>query len=143
MATTSTAAVEIKAAPADVMNAIAAIEDMPKWSSSHKSAVVDSRYDDGRPKLVTMEVSQVGVTDTLQVEYTWQGDTEVSWKLVSSGQLNQQEGAYVLTPSGAGTKAEFTLTVDLKIPMPGFLVKKAIKSGVDTATKGLKKWIEK
>lgn len=143
MATTAQGSVEIKASPADVMNAIAAIEDMPKWSSSHKSAVVDSRHDDGRPKLVTMEVSQVGVTDKLQVEYTWQGDTEVSWKLVSSSQLDQQEGNYVLTPSGSGTKADFSLTVDLKIPLPGFLVKKAIKSGVDTATKGLKKWVEK
>lgn len=142
MATSADGSVEIKATPAEVMDVLAAIEDMPKWSDAHKSASVESRYDDGRPERVRMEVTQVGVTDELEVEYTWNGEESVSWTLVSSNQLKAQDGSYTLTPTANGTKADFTLSVDLKIPMPGFLLKKAVKSGVETATTGVKKWIE-
>ena len=142
MATHGQADIEIKATPAEVMDALAAIEDMPKWSGPHKSATVESRFEDGRPKLVRMVISVVGVTDEQLVEYTWDGDSAVQWSLVESTQQKVQEGGYVLTASDNGTKVHFNLTIDLKIPLPGFLVKKAQNNGIDVATKGLKKWIE-
>lgn len=142
MATYGQADIEIKATPAEVMDTLAAIEDMPKWSGPHKSATVESRFEDGRPKRVRMVISVVGVTDEQVVEYTWDGDTSVKWSLVESTQQKVQEGGYVLTATDNGTKAHFDLTIDLKIPLPGFIVKKAQKNGIDVATKGLKKWME-
>ncbi|WP_024796765.1 SRPBCC family protein [Tomitella biformata] len=142
MATHGQADIEIKATPAEVMDALAAIEDMPKWSGPHRSATVESRHEDGRPNRVRMVISVVGVTDEQVVEYTWNGNESVKWSLVESTQQKTQEGGYVLTPTANGTKADFDLTIDLKIPLPGFIVKKAQKSGIEVATKGLKKWIE-
>ncbi len=142
MATHGRAEIEIKATPAEVMDTLAAIEDMPKWSGPHKSATVESRFEDGRPKRVRMVISVVGVTDEQLVDYTWDGDSSVKWSLVESTQQKVQDGGYILTPTANGTKVEFDLTIDLKIPLPGFLVKKAQKSGIDVATKGLKKWME-
>lgn len=142
MATHGQADIEIKATPAEVMDALAAIEDMPKWSAPHKSATVETRYEDGRPQRVRMEITVVGITDVQVVDYTWNGDESVTWTLVESTQQKAQDGGYTLTPTAGGTKASFDLTIDTKIPMPGFIVKKAQKSGIDVATKGLKKWIE-
>jgi hypothetical protein len=44
-----------------------------------------------------------------------------------------------LTPDGDSTQVHFELTVDLTIPVPGFLVKQGAKGLMDTATKGLRK----
>jgi len=44
-----------------------------------------------------------------------------------------------LTPDGDATRVRFDLTVDLLMPVPGFLVKKGAKSLMDTATDGLRK----
>lgn len=142
MATQGQADIEINATPAEVMDALAAIEDMPKWSGPHKSASVESRYEDGRPLRVRMEVTVVGITDVQVVDYVWNGLESVTWSLVESTQQKAQEGSYVLTPTANGTKATFELSIDTKIPLPGFIIKKASKSGIDVATKDLKKWIE-
>ncbi len=66
----------------------------------------------------------------------------MSWTLVESTQQNQQDGAYTLTPSGGATKVVFSLTIDPKIPVPGFLVRRAEKTAIETAGKGLTKFVE-
>lgn len=133
---------EIKADPATVMAAIAAVERLPEWSGPHKSVEVLSTHDDGRPNQVRMSVSILGINDNQIVEYTFDGDDKVSWTLVESDQQNSQEGSYALSPSGSGTKVKFELTIDPKVPLPGFLVKKAQKSALETASKGLTKFVE-
>ncbi len=143
MAVTGHSEIEIAATPAEVMAAIADVEALPSWSSTHKSVVVEERFDDGRPKRVRSTMTVMGINDEQVAEYTWNGDESVRWSLLESDQQKSQEGSYVLTPSGDGTKVVFDLAVETKIALPGFIVKKAQKSGVETATKGLKKFVEK
>ena len=133
---------EIKADPATVMQAVAAVDRLPEWSSAHKKITIESTHDDGRPHRVRMAVSILGINDEQVVDYTFEGDEKVTWTLVESGQQNQQEGSYVLTPTDSGTKVTFELTIDPKIPLPGFLVKKAQKTALETASKGLTKFVE-
>ncbi|AOW92420.1 cyclase [Rhodococcus sp. WMMA185] len=142
MAVSGTKEFEIKADPATVMAAIAAVDRLPEWSSPHKSVTIESTHEDGRPNRVRMQVSILGINDEQVVEYTFGGNDTVSWRLVESTQQNTQDGSYVLTGSGAGTKVTFELTIDPKIPLPGFLVKKAQKTALETASKGLTKFIE-
>ncbi|MBT2267290.1 SRPBCC family protein [Rhodococcus erythropolis] len=133
---------EIKADPATVMQAVAAVDRLPEWSSAHKKITIESTHDDGRPHRVRMAVSVLGINDEQVVDYTFEGDEKVTWTLVESGQQNQQDGSYVLTPTDSGTKVTFELTIDPKIPLPGFLVKKAQKTALETASKGLTKFVE-
>lgn len=133
---------EIKADPATVMQAVAAVDRLPEWSSAHKKITIESTHDDGRPHHVRMAVSILGINDEQVVDYTFEGDEKVTWTLVESGQQNQQDGSYVLTPTDSGTKVTFELTIDPKIPLPGFLVKKAQKTALETASKGLTKFVE-
>lgn len=134
---------DVKASPEKVMETIADVESLPLWSSSHRKVEVKSRHDDGRPHRVWMAISTMGVTDEQLVDYTFE-DHAVRWRLVEpSNQQKDQSGAYILQAVGDGTRVKFDLTVDLKIPMPGFLVKRGQKMALETASKGLKKYIEK
>ncbi|MEU5840427.1 SRPBCC family protein [Rhodococcus sp. NPDC047139] len=143
MAVSSTRSFDIDATPEQVMAALAAVERLPEWSSTHKSVTVESTHPDGRPHRVRMTVSIVGITDEQVVEYSWNGDESMSWTLVESSQQRQQDGAYTLAAKGPGTAVEFSLTIDPKIPVPGFLVRRAEKMALETAGKGLKSFTEK
>ncbi|WP_149359927.1 SRPBCC family protein [Lolliginicoccus suaedae] len=133
---------EIKASPEKVMAALVDVESLPKWSSSHRKVEVRSRDEQGRPQRVWMAISTLGINDEQLVDYRFTDDT-VEWSLVEpSNQQKTQDGSYVLSPSAAGTRLTFELTVDLKIPMPGFLVKRGQKMALETASKGLTKFVE-
>ncbi|NLU81461.1 SRPBCC family protein [Rhodococcus sp. HNM0569] len=143
MAVSGSKEFEIDAAPADVMSALVAVERLPEWSSAHKSVTVESSYDDGRPRLVRMTMSVLGINDVQLVEYSYDGDAVIAWTLIESDQQKAQDGRYQLAPTERGTTSvEFELTVDPKIPLPGFLVKKGQKTALDTASKGLTKFLE-
>lgn len=143
MAVSGSKEFDVDASPATVMAALVAVERLPEWSSAHKTVTVESTHPDGRPHRVRMTASVVGITDEQVVDYTFDGDEKLSWTLVSSSQQKQQDGSYVLTPNGnGGTHVEFALTIDPKIPVPGFLVKKAQKMALDTASKGLIKFVQ-
>jgi Protein of unknown function (DUF2505) len=66
----------------------------------------------------------------------------VSWHLVRGSVLKTMDGTYQLRPSGAGTTVTYTLAVDVNMPMIGMFKRKAEKTIVDGALKGLKKRVE-
>jgi hypothetical protein len=57
---------------------------------------------------------------------------------VSAKQQRAQHARYTLTPDGDSTRVRFELTVDLLVPLPGFLIKRGAKGLMDTATQGLR-----
>src|SRR4029077_7366335 len=84
-----------------------------------------------------LDVKAAGITDEQVVAYTW-SDNKVSWKLVSSAQQRSQDASYTLIPDGDRTKVKFQISVDPVVPLPGFVLKRAIKGTIDTGTKGLR-----
>jgi hypothetical protein len=58
--------------------------------------------------------------------------------LVSSGQQRSQDASYTLTPDGDRTKVTFQISVDPVVPVPGFVLKRAIKGTIDAGTQGLR-----
>lgn len=142
MATTDSREVTIEATPEEILDVIADVESTPTWSPQYQSCEVLEAYDNGRPKRVKMKIKTAGISDEQVVDYTWAGDV-VSWTLVSAGQLKAQDASYTLTPDGDKTKVKFDITVDLSVPLPGFILKRAMKGGVETATEGLRKQVLK
>ena len=130
----------IEASPEEILDVIADFEAMPEWSEPHQSAEILETGADGRPCRVKMKVRTAGITDEQVVAYTW-GDNEVSWTLVSSGQQKSQDGKYILVPQGAereATLVKMEITVDPNVPLPGFVLKRAVKGTIDSATKELR-----
>lgn len=142
MAVKDSREVVIEATPGEILHVIADVESAPSWSSQYQSAEVLDTYADGRPKKVKMKVKAAGITDEQTVEYTW-GDNTAGWTLLKAGQMRSQEATYTLTPQGEKTKVRFDLEVDLSVPLPGFVVKRAIKGAMETATDGLRKQVLK
>jgi ribosome-associated toxin RatA of RatAB toxin-antitoxin module len=142
MATSDSREVTIEATPEEILDVIADVESTPTWSPQYQSAEVLEAYDNGRPKRVKMKIKTAGISDEQVVDYTWADDI-VNWTLVSAGQLKAQDASYTLTPDGDKTKVRFDITIDLSIPMPGFVLKRAMKGGVETATDGLRKQVLK
>jgi uncharacterized membrane protein len=133
----------IEASPQEILDVIADFEAMPEWSEPHQSAEVLETGEDGRPSKVKMKVRTAGITDEQVVAYSW-SDNAVSWTLVSSGQQKSQDGKYTLVPQGDDdTLLKLEITVDPNVPLPGFVLKRAVKGTIDSATKALRERVLK
>jgi polyketide cyclase/dehydrase/lipid transport protein len=138
MAVTESREIAVEANPDEIMDVLFDLESLPEWSSVHQKVEILARDDEGRPTKSRQVVKLVGVTDEQVLDYEVHDDG-VSWTLETAKQQRAQEGRYTLTPDGDSTRVRFDLTVDLLMPVPGFLVKRGTKSLMDTATKGLRK----
>ncbi|MEE6177347.1 SRPBCC family protein [Mycobacterium sp. 050134] len=138
MAVTESREIDIEATPAEVMDVLFDLESLPQWSSVHQEVEILERDDEGHPSKSRQVVKLVGVSEEQVLNYTIHDDG-VSWTLDHAKQQRAQEGRYTLTPEGDVTRVRFELTVDLLMPVPGFLVRRGAKSLMDTATKGLRK----
>lgn len=138
MAVSVQSVTEIPADIPEIMDVLADVGALVDWSDAHRAVEIREADDEGWPIVVWSKISQYGVTDEMVVRYEWY-DGEVSWSLVESGTQKVQNARYVLTDTGNGTtKVVFDLEVDLKIKLPGMVLKKAQKHIADVATKGLR-----
>jgi ribosome-associated toxin RatA of RatAB toxin-antitoxin module len=142
MAVKDSREVVIEASPEEILAVIADVERTPTWSPQYQSAEILDTHGNGRPRRVKMKIKAAGLTDEQVVEYSWTADS-VSWTLVSAGQLKAQDAKYTLTPQGDKTKVRFDMFVDPSVPIPGFLLKRTMKGGMETATDGLRKQVLK
>jgi ribosome-associated toxin RatA of RatAB toxin-antitoxin module len=142
MAVSDSREVVIEATPEEILGVIADVEKNPEWSPQYQKAEILETGEDGRPRRVKMKVKTVGISDEQVVDYTWT-DHSASWTLVSAGQLRSQDGKYTLTPAGDKTKVLFEISIDPSVPIPGFVLKRAMKGAMETATDGLRKQVLK
>lgn len=142
MATTDSREVVIEATPEEILDVIADVEQTPTWSPQYLNSEILDTYDDGRPRRAKMRIKAAGTADDQVIEYTWT-ENKVSWTLIRAGQLKAQDASYTLTPEGDKTRVRFEITVDPTIPLPGFILKRAMRGGTETATEGLRKQVLK
>ncbi len=140
MADQTSASIDIAATPAEVMAVIADFEDYPAWVDSITEATVLTTAGD-RPDTVRMVLDHALVKDTYVLTYTWAADA-VRWQLIEGTLLKTMDGAYEVRTHGGGTRVTYTLTVDVNMPMIGLFKRKAEKTIIDGALKGLKKRVE-
>jgi hypothetical protein len=133
----------IAAPPAAVMAVIADFAAYPQWASAVRAAEVVGEESPGRASRVRFTLDAGVVKDTYVLGYDWDGDAGVHWHLAEPGSvISAMHGGYLLSDSDGATEATYELTVDLRIPMPGLLKRRAEKTIIDTALKGLKNRVE-
>jgi hypothetical protein len=125
------------ASPEAILDAIADIDEVPRWSTLHRDAEVLDRHPDGRPHHVRATLKIMGITDKEVLEYHW-GDDWVVWDAVETLQQRGQHGEYNLTRLGDQTRVRFDLIIDLAAPVPEFLIKRARKLVLDVAVDRLR-----
>lgn len=138
--------ISIDADPGTVSDVIADVEAYPEWTSQMRTVTVLSTDEADYPEQVEFTIDAGVFQDTYVLDYTWDleedGQGVVSWTLVRGDVLKAMTGSYTLSGDATGTTVVYRLSVDVKIPMPGLLKRKAEKSIISGALGGLKKRCE-
>ncbi|CAA9323429.1 MAG: FIG01121307: hypothetical protein [uncultured Friedmanniella sp.] len=140
MADQTSGSIDIAAPPEAVMAVISDVEQYPAWVDSVSSAEVLTAGA-GRPETVRMVLDHAVVKDDYVLRYTW-APAVVSWRLVEGHLLKTMDGSYTVQPQGSGSTVTYRLTVDANLPMIGMFRRKAEKTIVDGALRGLKRRVE-
>lgn len=143
MADESTQSIVVDAAPPEIMAVIADFPEYPAWANAVKETEVLAEGADGRAEQVRFTLDAGPFKDVYTLAYDWAADgLSVSWTLVKGQMQRAQEGRYLLTPEGDGTRVTYTLSVQLAVPMIGLFRRKAEKMIMDIALKELKRRVE-
>ena len=142
MAELTHSSIVIAADPADIMDIIADVEAYGEWIPGIDAVTARGVDDAGRPAEATFTGNLGLIKDTYSVAYDW-ADTEVSWHLTKGEMLHDLHGTYTCTDLGDGTtQVDYSLAVELAVPVIGMLRRRGEKVIVDSALKGLKRRAE-
>ncbi len=139
MADKTSSTMTIEAPRSVIMAVIADFGAYPQWASGVRVAEILQTGPDGLPERVRFTIDAGVIKDSYVLSYLWQGDEQVRWELAERGTaVSEMSGAYRLDESGDGTRVTYELAVGLAIPMIGMLKRRAEKTIIDTALKGLR-----
>jgi Polyketide cyclase / dehydrase and lipid transport len=144
MGSRTSSSIQVAVPTAGVMDVIADFAAYPRWATALRSAEVLASEPGGRASRVRFTLDAGVLRDTYVLAYTWDGDRQVTWRLAEPGSvISEMTGGYQLSDRGpGGAEVSYELTVDVRIPMPGLLKRKAEKMIIDTALNGLKRRAE-
>jgi ribosome-associated toxin RatA of RatAB toxin-antitoxin module len=131
----------ISAPPETVLAVITDLDAYPEWADGILEAEVLDADGEGRPAHGRFRVDAKVAEVTYTLEYAYQGN-DVSWTLTEGETISQLDGSYVLRDGGGSTDVVYTLEVDVDMPLPGFLKKRAARQILEQGLKGLKKRAE-
>ena len=134
----------IRGTPEDCYAVLTAFEAYPDWAADIKAVTVDTRDDEGRAEQVTFRAAAFGRSTSYTLLYDYRGAPKtLSWVQVAGDLTRRLDGSYELSPSGDGsTEIEYRLVVDLKVPLPGFVKRRAEGRIMGTALRELKAYVE-
>lgn len=114
----------------------------PEWAKDVKEAIVLERDSESRATMVEYRASALGRSThfTLRYDYS-QLPTRLSWQMVDGDIMRSIIGSYQFTESGATTRIDYGLEIELVLPLPGFVKRRAEKRILSTL-KELKARIE-
>ena len=118
----------IIAAPLDTVWSIATdIERYPEWAKDVKEVAIRERDDQGRPTEVEFRASALGRSTHYTLAYDYaQAPAVLSWRLVRGDIMSRIDGAYHFSSTAnGGTEVRYDLTIDLVVPLPGFVKRRA------------------
>lgn len=146
MADQATQQTTINAPPEHCYQVAVDFERYPAWARDVKEAEVIERDDRGRAVEVAYRAAGLGRSLRYQLHYDYAGAPErLSWELVASDLLRRLDGAYEFAPGASDdtTVVTYHLTVDLKVPLPGFVKRRAEKMIMSTALESLREVVER
>src|SRR5579875_354498 len=130
----------IRATPEHCFAVLTDFERYPEWAADIKAVTVPERDEHGRASKVTFRAAAFGRSTSYTLAYTY-GDSpkQLSWVQVEGDLTRRLDGRYVLEPSGEeDTEVAYSLVVDLKFPLPGFVKRRAEGRITHTALRELK-----
>ncbi len=115
------------AAPPERVWAIATeFEKYPEWAKDIKNVVIHERDEQGRATEVEYRASALGRSThyTLGYDYS-QAPNVLKWRMLRGDIMRTIDGAYNFTPVANGTEVRYDLAIELVVPLPGFVKRRA------------------
>ena len=143
MADEARESIHIEATPERCYAVAIDFDRYPEWATDVKTVEVIDRDGEGRGTRVRYEISALGKTVGYILAYDYaDAPGGFAWTLEKADFLSRLDGAYRFDPDGAGTDVGYVLTVDVTLPLPGFMKRAAAGMIVDNAMKQLKRYVE-
>jgi hypothetical protein len=135
--------IDVAASPARCFALATAFEDYPTWTSDVKQVTVLDRDGLGRGTRVEFHVAGLGRRVRYVLDYDFSDAPHAfSWTMVEGDLLRALDGRYAFTSDGDGTHVDYTLRVDLAVPMPGLVKRRASGMIMGNALRDLKRALE-
>ena len=131
----------ITATREQVLDVVLDLESYPEWAEGMKHVEVTERDDQGRPVLARFVVDARVAEIDYVLRYDHSGD-DLTWRLERGDVVRQLDDRYVFTEHDGRTDVQYALEVDVTLPVPGFLKKRAAKVILDTGLRGLRQRVE-
>ena len=120
----------------------------PEWVENLRTVEVLTSDEQGRPATVRFEAEGLGRMSSYVLAYDLSdAPHKLAWNLVSGDLTREIEGRYLFhdmtEESGlAQTEVEYELTIDLAVPLPGFVKRRAEDKIVKSALERFKERVE-
>lgn len=136
---------EIAASPEACFAVATDFEKYPEWASDIKEVNVIARDDDGRGGDVAFRVAAMGRSTSYTLRYSYGSNPlRMSWRLIEGDILERIDGEYEFVPVGDGSGCEvlYYVSIDMLVPLPGFVKRRAEVKILHTAMDDLKQRVE-
>lgn len=134
----------IRSSPQHCFEVLTDFGRYPEWAADIKAVTVDERDEQGQATLVTFRAAAFGRSTSYTLRYDYSGaPRQLSWVQIGGDITRRLDGRYVIEPAGDGdTEVSYDLVVDLKVPLPGFVKRRAEGRIMGTALRELKVRVE-
>ena len=144
MADQTTQRTRVDAPLTEIWDVLTDFEHYPTWARDIKDVVVADRDDEGRPTAVRFRAAAMGRSTNYTLRYDWDdAPHRLPWELVDGDIMRVLDGAYELRETdGQATDITYHLRVELAVPLPAFVKRRAEARIVGTALRELRHHVE-
>jgi len=143
MAERATEQIVIDATAEELLRVLLDFERYPTWAADIKDVEILERDDEDRGTLVAYRAAAMGQSARYTLAYDYSDiPHSMSWKLTEGSIMRVLDGSYTFEAQDGGTLVTYHLEVDLIVPIPGFVKRRAEGKIMGTALRELKKFVE-
>ncbi|CAB4603150.1 unannotated protein [freshwater metagenome] len=144
MSDLSSGTVTIDASISDVEKALFDLAKYPEWSTSIKSVEVLATDDQGRLTSGKFVIDAGMMKDKVTLDYDWsEAPSKLSFTFNDADLLTGMEGSYSIKKIDEDTtQVTYEMGVEISMPIPAMMRKKAEQATIDQALQQLKSHLE-
>jgi uncharacterized membrane protein len=136
--------VEIEAPIETCFEAIVDYESFPQWQGAVVATEVLDRHRDGLGKKVRLFVDAKIRKVDYTLDYRYRPPTLIEWDFVEGNGINDADGSYTFEDLGADrTRATYKFGLEVGIPLPGPVARRAHKQTLKASVEDLKREAER
>ena len=136
---------EIDASPEACFAVAIDFASYTEWASDIKEVEIVAHDDTGRGGDVAYRVAAMGRSTSYTLRYSYGSNPlRMSWRLIEGDVTQRIDGEYEFVPIGDGSRCEvrYYVSIDMLVPLPGFVKRRAEAKILHTAMDDLKKRVE-